>query len=251
MDADGPRDLPRGGVQEITQKLLDQLSSGELQPGRRLPSERDLAERLGVGRATVREALATLENLGVLVTRQGSGSFFTGNTSTLLPQTIEWGLLLNRRETHDLVEARAMLEVTTAQLATERATAEDLGRLNDRLEAMEAARSRPEELVDADMQFHFEIARISGNSVIAAMLHSIRGLLEVWIRRASQGEERVSKTIAEHRRILDAISTGNIDMARGAMRVHMDSASARLHASLALSDEQPKSRSGGPGTPGR
>ena len=237
------RDRARGGVQGVTRRLLDLLSSGELLPGRRLPSERDLAERLGVGRATVREALATLEIIGVLETRQGAGSFVTGTTTTLLPQAIEWGLLLDQPETRDLVEARSLLERLSVELAAQRAAPEDLERLRGCLEEMEGSRSDSERFVDADVRFHFEIARMSGNSVVAAMLHNIRSLLEVWIRRASQGDKRAQETLVEHRRIFDAISTGNAELARGAMAVHMDSAAARLQSSLSPAEPA----GGGPG----
>jgi GntR family transcriptional regulator, transcriptional repressor for pyruvate dehydrogenase complex len=231
-DTASVRPQSRGGVQDVTDRLLRMLTEGVLEPGQRLPAERKLAEDLGVGRATVREALATLETLGVVETRQGAGSYLKGNAENLLPQSIEWGLLLNRPETLDLAEARAHLEIVTVQLATERATPEDLEALQAAQQRMVDAVGDATAFVDADVAFHLEIARIARNSVLAGMLSGIRSLLEVWIRRASRGEASTNRTLREHRRIVDAITTGNRDLATGAMQVHMDAASNRLHESL-------------------
>ncbi|MHC6220616.1 FadR/GntR family transcriptional regulator [Arthrobacter sp. MMS24-S77] len=220
------------------QRILALASSGQTGPSRRLPAERRLAEQFGVGRAAIREALAGLETLGVLETRVGAGSYFKEGAQELLPQTIEWGLLLGRPETADLVEARTVMELASAGLAAERATDEEIDRLRAILMEMEEHAGDPEAFIDADVRFHIEIARMARNSVIERMLTSIRSLLEVWIRRASGGEEAVRATLVEHRRIVDAISSRTSDFATGAMRLHMTSAGNRLRATLEESRER-------------
>ena len=86
---------------QIARKLLEYLLKGNLRPGDRLPSERKLAEALGVGRSAVREALKSLTLLGLVAVRQGHGSFLKSTESDLLPQAIEWGLLLGVKKTRD------------------------------------------------------------------------------------------------------------------------------------------------------
>src|SRR5687767_8674020 len=88
---------------EVARRLLDYLLAGEMKTGMRLPPERKLAEALGVGRTVVREALKSLTLLGLIEVRQGDGNYVRATESSLLPQAIEWGLLLGAKRTRDLV----------------------------------------------------------------------------------------------------------------------------------------------------
>ena len=105
---------------EITRRLLDYLLSGTIEPGDRMPSERKLAEALGVGRSIVRQAIKSLTVLGLIDVRQGDGTYLRRTDSPFLPVAIEWGLLLGVKRVTDLVEARHYLEVVIAGLAAER-----------------------------------------------------------------------------------------------------------------------------------
>src|SRR5262249_7910813 len=109
---------------------------------------------------------------------------------------------------------------------------EDLDRLASAMDEMELTQGSPSDFIDADVRFHLEIARIARNSVLAGVLASIRSLLEGWIRRASGGREAVAETLLEHHRVADGIRSGDSGFARSAMKLHMDSASHRLHATL-------------------
>src|SRR4051794_959939 len=104
-------DRRKSPAEEVTQQLLSYLLSGEVVPGTRLPSERTLAERLGVGRSAVREAIKSLSLLGLLEVRQGSGAYMTGAASDLLPKVLEWGLMLGEPNMRDIIELREPLEV--------------------------------------------------------------------------------------------------------------------------------------------
>ncbi|WP_218107748.1 FadR/GntR family transcriptional regulator [Streptomyces sp. MnatMP-M27] len=114
---------------ELTRRLLDYLLSGELTPGQRIPSERQLAEALSTGRSTVREAIKSLSLLGLLEQRVGDGTYLSRSTSALLRQVIEWGILLGEKRLEDLLEARHHLEVQLAGWAAERRSNEQLERL--------------------------------------------------------------------------------------------------------------------------
>ena len=224
-----PRDTP---VSQVARRLLDEVTGGDHQPGTRLPSERRLAESLGVGRSAVREALAVLEVLGVVEVRMGSGTYLRGAASDLLPQAIEWGLMLGERHTLDLVEARQHLETVTARLAAERRSAIDVERLRAPLEAMRNSTASVAEFVEADIDFHLEIASIADNSVLRNILHSVRALLRVWIQRAVHADGDTAATLDEHIAVFEAIVGGDADAAAERMWKHMESASERLRRSL-------------------
>jgi DNA-binding FadR family transcriptional regulator len=238
--------LNRSSVtREVTGRLFDYLMSGGLTPGSRLPSERRLAEALQVGRSAIRETLAAFEVLGIVDSRPGSGTYLRSHSADLLPTVINWGLTLGQPRTLDLVEARAELEVITARFAAERATTKDIGRLRAHLDRMAETVDSWEEFVAADVAFHLEIADIAGNTVLSDLLHSVRVLLQVWIDRAVRAEGTSMPTLAEHRRVFEAVQSGDGELAQAAMKTHMRSASNRLRRSI----EEQAERSDAPAEP--
>ncbi|SDZ56670.1 FadR/GntR family transcriptional regulator [Herbiconiux ginsengi] len=223
---------------EVARRLLDYIRENELGSGSKLPSERILSDQLRVTRSTLREALAALDLLGVIVSRQGSGNYLADTPSELLPQAIEWGLMLGRRRTLDLAEARQHIEVAVATLAARRATPEQLTALTAQLAVMDAAQDRPDDLMEADIEFHIQIARIADNSVLTDILTSVRSLLRIWIRRGLTADQDTGhNTIREHQKILEAITARDEELARQVMTDHMRSAYLRLEASF---QEQPE-----------
>ncbi|WP_020576539.1 FadR/GntR family transcriptional regulator [Actinopolymorpha alba] len=218
-------------VADIARQLLSQLLSGRIAPGTRLPSERQLAESLSVGRSTVREALKALDVLGIIEVRQGDGTYLKQSTSDLLPQAIEWGLMLGQPQVLDLIEARRHIEVVIAELAAARADDRVVETLQKHLADMRTARDSVS-FVEADVAFHLALADAANNSVLNDILVSIRSLLRVWIRRAIHVAGETETTIAEHAAILEAVRTHSAAAAGEAMRVHMEAASGRLQESL-------------------
>jgi GntR family transcriptional repressor for pyruvate dehydrogenase complex len=216
---------------EIARKLIAYLLSGDIKPGTRMPSERALAAALGVGRSSVREALKSLGLLGLVEVRQGDGTYLRRPDSDLLPQVIEWGLLLNERRTLDLVDARQHLEIINARLAAERRGPADIKTLNATLRLM-SKRTNPDTFVEADIAFHLAIAEAAKNAVMLDIARSIQSLLKVWIKRSvtEAGETRGSH--AEHVPILEAIVAGDADAAGQAMSDHMSRAADRLRRSV-------------------
>jgi GntR family transcriptional regulator, transcriptional repressor for pyruvate dehydrogenase complex len=218
-------------VAEIARQLLSQLLSGQVRPGTRLPSERAMAEALGVGRSTIREALKSLDVLGILEVRTGDGTYLRQGTSDLLPQAIEWGLMLGQPRTLDLVEARRHIEIITARLAAERADEDDVATLRRHFDAMRSAPD-PESLVEADIAFHIALADIARNTVLADILLSVRALLRVWIGRAVQQAHGIEDPVAEHAGVMEAVANHDPAAAAQAMEQHMSRAANRLTGSL-------------------
>jgi DNA-binding FadR family transcriptional regulator len=233
LDEAGPAPIRRDSpVSQVARRLLDEVTAGGHRAGSRLPSERRLAESLGVGRSAIREAIAVLEVLGLVEVRVGSGTYVRGTISDLLPQAIDWGLMLGERHTRDLVETRRHLEAVTARLAAQRATDDDVTRLRAGLDRMRETAESVAAFTEADVEFHLEVARIAGNTVLRDILHSVRALLRVWIQRAVGTDGDTAATLAEHVAVFEAIARRDPDAAAAAMGAHMDSASGRLERSL-------------------
>ncbi|OZC42524.1 hypothetical protein CH286_25535 [Rhodococcus sp. WWJCD1] len=219
---------------EVAKALLEAVFSGQMTPGSRMPSERQLAESFGVGRFVVREALKSLGLLGLLEVRQGDGTYVRSPDSSLLPRVVEWGLLVGEQRTSDLVETRQHLEILTSRLAAERRSEEDLAEIKGHLEDMRRAKTTAE-FVDADVAFHLSIARSTGNTVLSSMLGSIGTLLDVWIRRVMDAADSHEPSYLEHVPVFEGIAAQNGDASSAAMTVHMERATKRLNEALAES----------------
>lgn len=217
---------------EITRRLLDYLLSGRISPGDRMPSERKLAEGLGVGRSIVRQALQSLLVLGLIEVRQGDGTYLKRTDSPVLPLAIEWGLMLGAKRATDLVEARHHLEVLVAGLAAERRDESDLVEMGRQVATMENT-SDADAFIAADIAFHLRMAHAARNESLIQIMTSIRTLLQVWISRVVQGLPEPVATAAEHAAILHAIEQRDVQGARGAMELHMEHATVRLRRALA------------------
>jgi GntR family transcriptional regulator, transcriptional repressor for pyruvate dehydrogenase complex len=214
----------------VARQLVQLLTDGSLAPGSRLPSERVLAEQLGVGRSAVREALAALEILGIVQIRPGSGTYLQGGTSDLLPTTLSWGLMLASNRTRELLEVRSSLERTAAVLAATNATDSELDRLEQYLERQHANLADPEAFIEADVRFHVQIARISGNEVLADLLASLRSMLRVWVDRGVRTLTATEAAYEEHAKVFAAMRARDSVAVEAAMRDHMETASSRILA---------------------
>jgi GntR family transcriptional repressor for pyruvate dehydrogenase complex len=229
---------------EISRKLLDYLLSGRVQPGQRLPPERKLAEALGVGRSVVREALKSLTLLGLLEVRLGDGTYVKRTDAEILPQSIEWGLVLGARHVLDLIEARRYLEEIIAELAAERRDERAIADLRRLLGDMERAAGDPERFVAVESAFHLRLADAAGNEVVYGIMATIRSLLQVWQARVAQSSGDARPSLAEHRQILEAIEQGDPAAAREAMAAHMEQMARWLEETL-TTDEGAQARPAG------
>lgn len=216
---------------ELIRKLMDYFISSGLRPGSKLPSERRLSEALSVGRAALRHALKSLSLLGVVEVRPSTGTFLRNEANDLLPQVIEWGLLLGERRTGEVIEARSTLEVVLSQLAAARRSDQDVEDLRQLTSRMRQASSATE-YVQWDVEFHLAIARVAQNDVLAGILRSLQTLLHVWATRVITAAGETESSFAMHTPILDAITDGDVERAGLAMQAHMDRASRRLRAAI-------------------
>ena len=225
-------------VSDVLRQLLKYLVSNRIRPGDKLPSERALSERLGLGRSSVREAVKSLHVLGLLDVRQGDGTYLRGTESAVLPQILEWGLILSRPHTQDLIEARHHLEVFVARRAAERIPPEGAPRLDACIARMAKAEALGdvEACIEADIDFHLHLAELAGNTVIAEMLRGIRVLLHVWMTRLALSEG-MTEYSREHALLADAVTSGDPDRAERIMDNHISSGGKRLLKILPADDE--------------
>lgn len=220
-------------VAEVTRRLLAVFTDGTLQPGDRLPPERQLATSMGVGRSAIREALAALELLGVVEVRPGSGTYLRGRASELLPQTLSWGMLIGAPKTRELIEVRHGLEVQAARLAAVALDGDVLTELDEHLTTMESQVDGDyAAFVAADMHFHQAIAAAADSALLDDLLQTVRSLIRVWVERALTDDEHARLACEEHRAVLAALRARDADSAATAMSAHMDSAGRRLVDSM-------------------
>ncbi len=229
------RQVERATVSDtIVAQIRALITNGTLKPGDRLPSERDLCKRFGVGRTSVREALKPLIAMGLLEGRVGSGTFVAAEMGQFR-KPLEWGLLDDLSGQDELVETRHMLETNAAYWAALRAGPENLAAIEATLLGMAENLQQPEEFQEFDANFHFEIARATQNKILFRLINVIRGQIQTWIgERLSLSPDR-TEALAEisyqqHQEIFAAIKAGDGEAARAAMDRHIQTATRDLQA---------------------
>ena len=212
---------PRTMTELVSQRLVALLSDGALRPGDKLPPERELAQQLGVGRTTVREALKLLTLGGLLEARRGDGTYVRQSFTSFLSQQIEWPVLLSVQEVDKIVEVREALEVKASRLAAERATPEEVERIGIFRELLEIEGRDIERETDLDLEFHHAIAEASHNELLSGLMLSLQNILHQYIALSNQMTDRLETTVTEHQAIYDAIAASDVDGAERAMSEHL------------------------------
>lgn len=210
-------------VDRIISELKKLIVSGQLKPGDRLPAERSLSEKFGVGRSYVREAILKLEFYGLLKTNPQSGTYVSGLSIKVIDNIITDIIKLNKDNFSALIEARYYLELDAIKLAAERRTDADLLAIEQAMLDYETKTDAGLDAVEEDMLFHIMIARAANNSVIESMiLILIPDLIKTIIENKICGDNRGKTAMSEHRAILEALKAGDIDAAEDAMAQHLD-----------------------------
>jgi GntR family transcriptional repressor for pyruvate dehydrogenase complex len=213
--------IRKNRVHEEVARQIERLILEKLQPGDKLPGERELAGTLGVSRSSIRDAMRRLELMGLVEPRQGSGTVVREPSTDTLVSPLANVLAHKRQMVGELLDFRRMLEPPLAARAATHASTEDvkvmeeiLGRQQERLREGGLA-------VEEDSEFHYRIALASGNSVVLKVLDVVMDLLVETRSRSLQSEGRPRKSLAGHRRILAAIKRRDAAGAEAAMRQHI------------------------------
>ncbi|WP_109208940.1 MULTISPECIES: FadR/GntR family transcriptional regulator [Microbacterium] len=207
---------------EAIEKIKDMIVRGDLTPGSRLPPEKDLAERLGLSRSSMREAVKALEVIRVLDVRRGDGTYVTSLEPKLLLEAISFVIDLHDDDSLlEIFAVRRVLESHATGLAAQRADDDDVAGLDAEIRGV-AADTDPETLVEHDVRFHGAIARLAGNDYLASLLESLTSQTvraRVWRGLTQAGA--VERTLAEHRAILEAIADHDVELATATAQVHI------------------------------
>lgn len=203
----------------MIESFKDLLSRGVLQWGTKLPPERELAQKFGVSRVSLRHALKALELFGIITQRVGDGTYLSPDSSKVLEPALDFLLLVDDISPLDVVDTRLMVEPELAAAAARNARAENVDEIGSILDNMRAEREE-EKLIVLDLAFHNAIFKASGNrlstgifSILHRSMHNCIGLTSKLV-----GWEH---TISFHEPIYIAIRERNEEAARQAMRLHL------------------------------
>ena len=216
---------PKKISEEIVQQIKELISKGELRPGERIPSERDMAALLGVSRPSVREAIMVLEAMGLIESRQGGGTYVRSLTETSLADPLTTMVEKDPSLLHALVEVRMGLESWAAFLAASKATEDELETLFKLIKEMESQSGSGGWDPEVDAQFHYTITMATHNTIQLHVLDTIRGLfqatIEVALLEFYKREGYLESLLDQHRSIFEAIRQRNPEQARQAMMAHL------------------------------
>lgn len=206
---------------QVIDQIKQLLADGRLQPGDKLPSERQLAEMLGVSRPSLREALRALEYASVLETRVGEG-VFVKCSAAFLDSNIQAANLVKQFELEELLTARRAIEATVIRLAVARADEEDLAALLRLCDAAESQLDDREAFLRNDGEFHAALAEASGNNVLVALLQTMRSLMRSFNRGLLRTREWREEVIRLHRATVERIIAKDETGAIAVMEEHFD-----------------------------
>jgi GntR family transcriptional repressor for pyruvate dehydrogenase complex len=208
--------------EQIVQQVEESILKGQLKPGDQLPAERELAQRFGVSRTAVREAVKTLREKGLVEAYSGRGTFVTNGTSQAIRQSLDLMIRINQQEgSAHLAELRLVLEPEIAGLAAERIEEQLLSTMREAVVVMDRNLRDPDGYVEADLDFHLALAEAAGNPLILSLLDSIVGLLREQRSRIFNVEHGPERGQYHHKRILAAVAARDSEAAREAMRAHL------------------------------
>jgi len=209
-------------VDKIIKQIRSLITSGQLAPGDKLPAERKLADKLGVSRMHVREAIQKLVFYGILRTLPQSGTVVAGIGITALEGLISDVLKLEKSDFASLVETRVVLEIQAAELAAERRTEQDIEEIEKALWTYEQNLLKNESAVEADLLFHLKIAEASKNSVLKSLMLIITpDIVNNYIEFKVCDEKTEFKAFSEHQKILRYIIEQDSEAAGKAMKEHL------------------------------
>lgn len=216
--------------QEVLDRLLERIRSGEIPSGEQLPSERELMDSYQVGRPAIREALQSLERSGIVTINHGERARVAIPTAESLVAQITSGaqhlLRSDQKSLEHLKEVRIFLECGMARMAAENSNPENMALLRQRLQDHHRQAEQPQYFVDADMGFHTQIAAMSGNPIFPVILEAMLRWLGEYYQSLVRAPGAETLTLAEHDRIVDAIEAHDAKGAETAMREHLTRANS-------------------------
>ena len=232
-------------TRKIYEQIVDQIgqlvAEGQLKPGDRLPSERELVERFQVSRASIREAISALEMMGLIEVRSGEGTYIRQINMDSVVAPLAWMLFIDKDTVQELYEARKILEVQAAGLAAERAEEEEIQDLFKVLEVMQRDLKMHRLGEDSDYNFHYAVARATHNKILIRLMNTIsdtmRKTLKTSLSRLYEDRNTPERLYKEHYSIYEAIKNHDVENAQKRMLDHLIGATNQLAGYLITDGE--------------
>ncbi len=214
--------IRRQKVYEAVAEQIERLILKKLKPGDKLPSERELAELLQVSRSSIRDAIRSMELMGMVEPRQGAGTIVCERPTEAAVNPFADALKRRQELVGELLDFRKMLEPPLAARAATHVSADEVLEMEEILQRQEAKLALGESAIEEDAEFHYSVALASGNSVVLKVLDLLMDLLRDTRQRSLQVPGRQQKSLAGHRKILAAIKRRDGEAAKSAMRRHIE-----------------------------
>ncbi|MCV3768925.1 FadR/GntR family transcriptional regulator [Rhizobium sp. TRM95796] len=213
--------------QSVAREIQTMIQSGQLKPGEKIPSQREFSQKFGISRASLREALLTLETLGLLKTEAGRGTFVSGPAapSSGAPGHMAPWRYSDSYSVFDVFQTRILLEGEIARLAAGRLTQMQLDKMEQATRTMEECWASQDLLanVEADLEFHAAIVSACSNAMLKALYQTVRDQVTETQRQPIPitDPERMRDSIAEHRKIIRALRANDSAQAKYEMEAHI------------------------------
>lgn len=214
--------IRRNKVYEDVARQIQNHILEHLKPGDMLPPERELGQKFGVSRGSVRDAIRSLELIGLLEPRQGMGTVVREPPADVLVKPLAAVIVQKRKLVGELLDVRKIIEPPLAGRAARHATASQIAEMEQILERQKEKVLRGEMSIEEDSEFHYRIALASDNSVVLRIVDVLMDLLRETRERSLQTRGRAEKSLAGHRRILAALKRHDPAASEAAMRRHLE-----------------------------
>lgn len=215
--------------EDVMNQIAALITGGTLKKGDQLPSERELSETCKVSRATVREAIRSLESRGLIETRQGNGTYVLVSGDRVGVSQLAAGLMTEKDELFDIFEIRKIIEPSIAQLAAKYANSKDIAELEAILARQRQEVAAGKYAVETDTSFHLTLAQIGKNRVLSRLVQAIVELMSNMRGEYLSSASRAPKSLQGHEKILDAIRREDCAAARHAMIDHLKTVENLFH----------------------
>ena len=217
-------------IDEIIETIMKQVAEGKIKPGDRIPGERSLSEMFNVSRTSIRQALKSLEFLGVLEIRHGATTTLKTSSTSLFINPLRFMSILYNIDISEFFDARKTIEIALAKKAAQHASYQDIENMRRCLEIAENSFDNPEDYLYREKDFHECIFIASGNQILTAMINSMNVLLVGSRKESIKTFENLKVSFDKHYKIFEAIEKQDVEAAGEAMLDHLEDVERRLHS---------------------
>lgn len=241
---DGQQRQPPVAAELVVAYVRQLIESGEFSAGQKLPPEREMADRIGVSRSSVRAGLQSLATVGVVTSRRGAGTFVSDGPPLLDINPLPLFAALHGIPEHELFEARRVLEIDLAGLAAERASGEQLAAMAEEVMEMFASMEDRQRFLVHDIRFHRAVAAGARNPLLGALMEMVADLFYDQRRVTVDRWQGAEEAAEHHRRIYQAIRAGDATKARQEMDSHLRWAQENQELELKKNHMHPENSEG-------